>query len=256
MLEFVRATRRDAPGLPYFATLHLSNTHWPYRVDPALQPFAPHDASPLGGTAARKNHYLNSVTLQARTVSAMLRELRAIPGWDDTVVVFVSDHGEEFREHGGNYHLTTLFDEQVRIPGWVLAGDHALEPSERQGLASWADRRTFTRDVHATLLDLLSALDARPRLPFGDRLLGRSLLRPATGDEPMVPLSTATGVWEPDITRYGMMSGDLLAAGAPHAPWRCYDAHEDPTEHRAALDLRCIPLIQAARTTFEPERIP
>ena len=37
---------RVPAGTPYFAVLHLSNTHWPYRVDPALQPFEPHDASP------------------------------------------------------------------------------------------------------------------------------------------------------------------------------------------------------------------
>ena len=34
--------------------------------------------------------------------------------------MFLSDHGEEFREHGGLYHLTTVFDEQVRVPGWIL----------------------------------------------------------------------------------------------------------------------------------------
>jgi hypothetical protein len=251
MLDFVRALRRDAPGMPYFATLHLSNTHWPYRVDPALQPFAPHDASPLAPTAARHNHYLNSVAMQARTVAAFLRELRALPGWDDTVVAFVSDHGEEFREHGGNYHLTTVFDEQVRVPGWLLAGARGLEPGERQTLASWADRRTFTRDVHATILDLLSALGERPRFPLADRLLGRSLLRTAEGqDDPAVPLSTASGVWEPDIVRYGMMSGDLLAVGGPRAPWFCYDARQDPGQHKRTEDLRCLGLIGAGIQTF------
>ena len=71
--------------------------------------------------------------MQERTVSAFLRELRAMPGWDDTVVVFVSDHGEEFREHGGMYHLTTLFDEQVRIPGWLVAGPRALDAVAARG---------------------------------------------------------------------------------------------------------------------------
>lgn len=251
MLEFVRTLRRDAPGVPYFATLHLSNTHWPYRVDPSLQPFEPHDASPFAATASRHNHYSNSVALQTRTVAEFLRELRALPGWDDTVVVFVSDHGEEFREHGGNYHLTTLFDEQLRIPGWLLAGERALDPAERQGLAAWSDRRTFTRDVHATLLDLLSVFDSRSRMPFASRLLGRSLLRPPDGGaDPIVPLSTATGVWEPDIVRYGAMSGDLLAVSGPRGPWICYDAAQDPGQHRTSSDLRCLALIQAGTRMF------
>jgi arylsulfatase A-like enzyme len=33
-----------------------------------------------------------------------------------TIVVVTADHGEEFGEHGGAYHGTTLFDEQTRVP--------------------------------------------------------------------------------------------------------------------------------------------
>lgn len=253
MLDFVRSIREKSPSTPYFATLHLSNTHWPYRVDPALQPNSPHDDSPFGDTRARRNHYLNSVALQERTVASFLRDLRALPGWNDTVVVFVSDHGEEFREHGGNYHLTSLYDEQVRIPGFVVAGADALSPSEREALAAWAPRRTFTRDVHATLLDLLSVFEARPRFPFASRLLGRSLLRPPDPSEPLVPLSTASGVWEPDITRYGVMQGDVLVVGGPRLPWRCYDARDDPGEHRAVNDARCLFALSAAGRIFAGE---
>ena len=47
------------------------------------------------------------------------------PGWQDTVVLFLSDDGGYASgEHGGLYHLTPVFDEQVRVPGWLLAGDH------------------------------------------------------------------------------------------------------------------------------------
>ncbi len=80
----------------------------------------------------------------------------------------MSDHGEEFREHGGMYHLTSLFDEQVRIPGWLLAGPRVLGDPQREALAAWVDRRTFTRDINATVLDLLGVLDARPGFPFAE----------------------------------------------------------------------------------------
>jgi hypothetical protein len=250
LLTFVRGMQSEAPGTPYFATLHLSNTHWPYRVDPALQPFEPHDPSPWSDAAKLHNHYRNSVLMQERTVSAMLAELRALPGWDDTVVVFVSDHGEEFREHGGMYHLTTLFDEQVRIPGWLVAGPRVLDPSQREALAAWVNRRTFTRDINATILDLLGVLDARPGFPFAGQLLGRSLLRPPAPGDPPVPMSTASGVWEPDIAKYGVMQGDLLAV-RPAAPrWECYDAKQDPGEHTRARDFGCLALIGLGTRTF------
>jgi hypothetical protein len=240
LLAFVRDERARAPDTPYFAVLHLSNTHWPYRVDPALQPFEPHDPSPWSNAEKLHNHYRNAVLLQERTVSAFLRDLQALPGWDDTLVVFVSDHGEEFREHGGMYHLTSLFEEQVRIPGWLLAGPRALSAEQRQALAGWADRRTFNRDVNATVLDVLGALDARPGFPYADRLLGRSLLRPVEGPDPLVPLSTASGVWEPDIAKFGVMSGDILVVRGAGGSWSCFDAGRDPGEHVAHPDVRCL----------------
>jgi arylsulfatase A-like enzyme len=251
LLDFVRGDDQNGAHRPYFATLHLSNTHWPYRVDPALQPFEPHDASPLAPRINLYNHYRNSVLLQERTVSTFLGALRALPGWEDTVVLFLSDHGEEFREHGGNYHLTTLFDEQVRVPGWLIAGPSAIDASQRDALAAWADRRTFTRDVHATMLDLLGVLGARGRFPFAGRLLGRSLVRPPTPDDPLVPMSTGSGVWEPDITRYGVMTGDLLAVRAPGSRWECYDAKKDPGEHGQTSDMRCVTLAAAGAQAFE-----
>ena len=51
-------------------------------------------------------------TVGKATWSHSLKSLR--PG--GTVVVLTSDHGEEFDEHGGRYHGTTLYDEQIRVP--------------------------------------------------------------------------------------------------------------------------------------------
>ena len=76
LLSFVKG--EVPPGTPYFAVLHLSNTHWPYRVDEALQPFEPHDASPMSDNELMHNHYRNSVLLQERTMADLVRALRAV----------------------------------------------------------------------------------------------------------------------------------------------------------------------------------
>jgi arylsulfatase A-like enzyme len=34
----------------------------------------------------------------------------------DALVVITSDHGEEFRDHGGLYHASTVYEEQIRVP--------------------------------------------------------------------------------------------------------------------------------------------
>jgi glucan phosphoethanolaminetransferase (alkaline phosphatase superfamily) len=249
LLAFVRD--QTSAKTPYFAVLHLSNTHWPYRVDPTLQPFAPHDASPMAEVEPLHNHYRNSVLLQERTVSELLRELRATDGWDDTAVVFLSDHGEQFREHGGLYHLSSLFEEQVRVPGWALAGERALSDDQRAALAAWEARRTYTQDVHATVLDLLGAFQARARFPYPERLTGRSLLRAPPAGEPRVLLSTASGVWEPDDAKYGVMQGDLLATRSAGGAWWCFDIGADPGEvaPKGALP-GCGPLVDLGTRRF------
>jgi len=236
MLEYAK----NSPA-PYFAVLHLSNTHWPYRVDPELQPFAPHDESPFGDTEKLHNHYKNSVLMQERTVAAFVDAMRKLPAWDDTVLVFLSDHGEEFREHGGLYHLTSVFDEEVRVPAWILAGPHALDAGQRAAVQAYRGRRTYTDDVHATVVDLLGVFDQKG-LPYQDLTGGRSLVRPPPTEEPLMLLSTASGVWEPDVIRRGVRRGSLLAVRAG-TDWLCYDTVADPRALIRTARVRCADLM-------------
>jgi glucan phosphoethanolaminetransferase (alkaline phosphatase superfamily) len=245
-LHFVRGV---PAGAPYFAVLHLSNTHMPYRIDPELTPFLPQSPDPLGNVSAFHNRYRDSVLLQERKVAAMLASLTALPGWDDTVVIFVSDHGEQFREHGGLYHNHSLFDEEVRVPGWLAAGPHALSDDERAALATYAGHRTFTQDVHETIVDLFGLEEQRSSLPLAALVTGRSLLRPR-GDEPAALLATSTSVWEPDDARYGVMRGDRLLFGGPTGSWACFDLAKDPWERSMRSPDWCPELLAIARREF------
>jgi arylsulfatase A-like enzyme len=46
----------------------------------------------------------------------LLERLRERGLYDDVTIIVTSDHGEEFNDHGGFWHGTTLYDEQVRVP--------------------------------------------------------------------------------------------------------------------------------------------
>ena len=255
MLRFVRTAA--ASGSPYLAMLHLSNTHAPYRVDPDLHPFEPSSAGGLGDTNAFHNRYRNSVRLQERTVAAFLRQVRALPGWDDTAVVFLSDHGEQFREHGGFFHNHSLFDEELRVPGWIAAGPDVLGGDERTALASYGARRTYAQDVHATLVDLLGLHDAAGALPEAAHVGGRSLLRAwKSNAEPFALLATSTAVWEPDDARYGVMHGDRVLISSAERAWTCFDLHDDPGEHVPLAADTCGPLLPTARAAFAGVDVP
>jgi hypothetical protein len=255
-LRFVReraGNAGDAPNAsqaPYFLVLHLANTHHPYRTDPALEPFSPHAATAALGVASFQNQYKNSILLEERTLGAFLTELRRAPGWDDTVVVYLSDHGEQFREHGSLYHNHSLFEEELRVPGWLVAGARALEPAQRAALATFARQRTYTQDVHATIVDLLGLESVKETLPHADAVHGRSLLRPRPPAEPMTLLATESAVWEPTDSIYGVMRGERLLVGSPRGGWSCFDIAKDPREHTALPAAACGPGLARAEAAF------
>lgn len=49
-------------------------------------------------------------------LAKVIAQLEAQGLYDDALIVLTSDHGEEFHEHGGWWHGTTLYDEQIHIP--------------------------------------------------------------------------------------------------------------------------------------------
>jgi hypothetical protein len=253
--EALRFVRSVPAGKPYFAFLHLSNTHAPYRTDPELLPFLPESTNPVGDDSSFWNRYRDSVRLQERTVTEFLRAVRALPSWNDTVVLFLSDHGEQFFEHGGLYHNHSLWQEELRIPGWIAAGSRALGDEERLALRSWDGQKTYTPDVHATVIDLLGVDVERARLPLASLVRGRSLLSPfSPASETPVLLTTSTAVWEPDDAWFGATLRERVAVARPGGPWQCFDTVQDPGERTDLGEGPCADLARVADEAFGAAR--
>ena len=245
---------QDAGNEPFFAVVHLSNTHAPYRTDPSVQPFTPDSDDPLGDATLFHNRYKNSVRLQERTIASMLRELRRLPSWEDTAVVVLSDHGEQFREHGAVYHNHSLYEQEIRVPGWLLTGARVLTADDLVGLSSFTRSRTYAQDVHATIVDLLG-VDARI-LPMHDPS-ARSMLRPRPDDEPLMLMATTSAVWEPDIPIVGAMQGEHKVfgpAGGGPTTFTCIDVLRHPSELSTSTEPWCRPMIDRVTSAFAPKR--
>ncbi|MSR46389.1 MAG: hypothetical protein EXS13_04905 [Planctomycetes bacterium] len=60
--------------------------------------------------------YDEEILFNDREFGALCDALRERGLWDDTIVLVVSDHGEEFGEHDGFGHGTTLWNELVHVP--------------------------------------------------------------------------------------------------------------------------------------------
>lgn len=79
-----------------------------------------------------------------------------------SVVVVTADHGEEFGDHGGRYHGTTVYDEQVRVP-LIVHAPGVLKPHRVAAPVS--------------LVDLMPTFLQGLRIPLSPRLRGRDIGR-------------------------------------------------------------------------------
>ncbi|HEU4536477.1 MAG TPA: sulfatase-like hydrolase/transferase, partial [Polyangiaceae bacterium] len=152
-LERVRPERR------VFLWVHLFEPHEPYER---------HAEFPLGDRDV--DRYDAEVAAADAGLGKIVAAVRARR--PNAVFVVTSDHGEEFDDHGGRYHGTSVYEEQVRVP-LVVVAPGLLAPREVREPAQTVD----------LLPTLLAALD----IPRPARVRGRDLGpwlvgRPPPGD--------------------------------------------------------------------------
>ena len=126
---------RERPGDPIFAYLHTVDPHGPYAPlgdDRRFTLEAPgqlHPSKYLGHIFTLENldedprevaHmralYDGEVLYTDRQFGRFIRMLQFLGLYDDSLIVLLSDHGEEFGEHDGFGHGRTLYEEALRVP--------------------------------------------------------------------------------------------------------------------------------------------
>jgi arylsulfatase A-like enzyme len=121
---------------PFFAWAHYMDMHWPYHREEELThpreiAQAWQDLAIMGErsnfdtrvpiTTAQRNRFLGLYEQSLRYIDSqigrLMNSLKQLGHDDDTVIIAVSDHGEEFLDHGRWGHWeSNLFDEIIRVP--------------------------------------------------------------------------------------------------------------------------------------------
>ncbi|HTB57709.1 MAG TPA: sulfatase-like hydrolase/transferase [Polyangia bacterium] len=110
--EFIDAQRRVDQLLAYYDTVNPGRSFvWVHFFEPH-EPYVAHEGFPFG--SGDLDRYDSEIAYTDAAVGRLVKEVRARrPG---TIVIVAADHGEEFDEHGGRYHGSSLYEEQLRIP--------------------------------------------------------------------------------------------------------------------------------------------
>jgi len=237
---------------PYFLTIQLSNTHYPYLVDPAgPQPFQPAKSGKApSDNDAFFNHYQNAVHQQDQHLARLLDALKLAHGGDRTAVVYTSDHGEAFREHHQLGHTFSLYDEEVKVPGFVDVPAGLITAQQRAHLEAKKDSFVYHPDLTATVLDLLGVWQDTKIQVFRKKMLGVSLLDADANVRPL-PMTNCAGVWSCAYENWGFIQGPKkLFARARDTNYSCYDLQSDPEEKRLLPLSACGQLAGLARSQF------
>lgn len=259
VLAGIKKVREQQPGKPFFAFLHTYAVHDPYTppikfqklfVDPAYdgkiistyqdlvrasgdsgwqtmhEVYWRHvDPNDLRDVQHIRDLYDGGIRTADAEVAKLVQRLREMEVWDNTLFILLSDHGEEFQEHGKFLH-EQLFQEHLHVPMiWLF-------PRDEQGNLRNRREPGVVRliDVLPTLLDYLGLETPRHAqgLSLWHYLKGHGALPP-----PIVMSSWKTAGLE------ALRQGDLkLMRDSFGRKRRLFDLSADPSEKTDVWDKR------------------
>ena len=165
---------RQDPDRPFLLYIHTIDPHAPYQPpEPFRSQWAPNADQmpswqpswkwPMEAMPFLSNLYDGEIAFSDHSFGQLLAELRARDRFDNSFVVLISDHGEEFKEHGRWRHGGNLYAESLEVPMIVKS------PGQVKG-----QRVT----VPAQHIDLMPTLLEQMNLPIPVTVEGQSLARP------------------------------------------------------------------------------
>ena len=149
---------RTSDKRPFLLTVVTNVGHYPYQLPPGFEVHS------YPSRNAPHLKYLNCMRYLDNYVRDLMASLRKRGLLENTVVVVLGDHGEEFYDHGTFVRGQTLYDEVLRIPMLIRLPQAARRVGHITGLRQQID-------VLPTVIDALGL-----ELTDNNVLPGRSLL--------------------------------------------------------------------------------
>jgi arylsulfatase A-like enzyme len=208
-IEFLEQHVARQSDAPFFLLAHYFDPHNTYQA---------HAGITKNFGKNRRALYDGEIAYTDQFVGELLNHLNKLGLSEDTVVVFVADHGEEFRDHGRILHGQTLYREVLRVPMAIkVPGTPPLRVTQPVSVV----------DLMPTLLEVLNV--PAPSTPMA----GRSLIALMRGEP-----STAQDVLMESRLGYRK---DAELEGIIHGDWKLIiekprtDAAGNPPENTESV---------------------
>jgi arylsulfatase A-like enzyme len=120
VIDTAMAALDDVGDRNWMIYTHIIAPHGPYFPPPPFDEKFPPVLDGLDSGAQKaevmRSGYDGDIAFADALFGQLLDDLKARGIYDNTIVVFVSDHGEQFLEHGAIGHGFSLFDEELMVP--------------------------------------------------------------------------------------------------------------------------------------------
>jgi len=243
--EYLPADRRTDQMIQFFADEQPAHAFvWVHYLEPH-EPYEPHPGVTRGdSTQARYDGEIRFVDGEVARLVEWIRAHRP-----RALVIVAADHGEEFGEHGGHYHGTTLYEEQLHVPlTFTLLGGDAVDPAR-------VDAPVGLVDVAPTVLALLGI---QPSL----RMRGQDL-SPLFSSETARAFPTPGPQFAEIDRKKAIVDGtEKLICDLETDSCQAFDLARDPKEQHPITDGEVVTRLRArldawmaAETKFEADSI-
>lgn len=141
--QWLKAHRRE----PFFLFVHTYEVHFPYvPAEPYTALFQDDELVGTTPLERQRDLYDREIRYLDDRLAEFTELIRNTPNRRRTIVIVLSDHGEEFGEHGEFQHAENLHDEILRVP-LLVWGPGLIKPGRTQTQVSLVD-------VAPTILEL------------------------------------------------------------------------------------------------------
>ena len=180
---------------PFFVWIHLYDAHSPYEPP---EPYASKYAS---------EPYDGGIAYDDTVIGDLLKQLKSLALFDQTLLAIMSDHGESLGQHGERQHGYFLYDETIHVPLLFKL------PAARRG-GTRVNMRAGLVDVAPTILQILGLT-----IPLA--MQGQPLLSAMESDVPAAERTIYSGTdypylafgWSP---LHSLRANQFLFIDAPH----------------------------------------
>lgn len=198
--------------VPFFSWIQLFDPHLPYDPPEAFKSEYP------------ENPYQGEIASIDQQIQIFIEFLKQLDLYDQSLIVFVGNHGESLGEHGEKGHGYFLYDESLKVPFLMK-----LPQSSQKGKRIQDQVRTI--DLLPTLLQLL-------QVQVPENLQGFSLFPLILGEVETLQLTAYSETYLP-FYRYGV--SPIKAIRTTRYKWiesrekELYDLQNDPQEKKNIL---------------------